>query len=315
MSRTDPTITVEQAREEALALLGGVDEGEGLDVKTAALIALGVHAAVTTLASEAITIWAERALDAGATLEQVHETLLVVSGLGVHTLMEGTSRVTALARARGLGTGTLDGPLDPARLALRNSRQGDHPYWQDFNRETPGFLDDLLRMSPEAYAAFFDYCAVPWRTRALRGQVKELLALACDATPAHRYLPGLRLHARNAIALGAGRRSVLETLDIAAAAPTHRGVAAARNPETQYPNQHRRPSTMSDTVYRVTEIVGSATDTLEEAINGAVRRASENLRNVNWFEVSEIRGHVEDGKVAHFQVTLKVGFAIEDTKS
>jgi flavin-binding protein dodecin len=71
---------------------------------------------------------------------------------------------------------------------------------------------------------------------------------------------------------------------------------------------------MSDTVYRVTEIVGSATDTLEEAINGAVRRASYSLRNVNWFEVSEIRGHVENGEVAHFQVTLKVGFAVDDTK-
>lgn len=71
---------------------------------------------------------------------------------------------------------------------------------------------------------------------------------------------------------------------------------------------------MSDTIYRVTEIVGTAADSLEEAINGAVRRASATLRGVNWFEVDEIRGHVENGEVAHFQVTLKVGFAIEDTK-
>lgn len=71
---------------------------------------------------------------------------------------------------------------------------------------------------------------------------------------------------------------------------------------------------MSDTIYRVTEIVGTAADSLEEAINGAVRRASATLRDVNWFEVDEIRGHVENGEVAHFQVTLKVGFAIEDTK-
>lgn len=71
---------------------------------------------------------------------------------------------------------------------------------------------------------------------------------------------------------------------------------------------------MSDTIYRVTEIVGSAQDSLEEAIHGAVRRASATLRNVEWFEVDEIRGHVENGEVAHFQVTLKVGFAVEDTK-
>lgn len=71
---------------------------------------------------------------------------------------------------------------------------------------------------------------------------------------------------------------------------------------------------MSNTVYRVAEIVGTAAESLEQAINGAVRRASTTLRNVDWFEVDEIRGHVEDGEVAHFQVTLKVGFAIEDTK-
>lgn len=71
---------------------------------------------------------------------------------------------------------------------------------------------------------------------------------------------------------------------------------------------------MSNTVYRVAEIVGTAAESLEQAINGAVRRASTTPRNVDWFEVDEIRGHVEDGEVAHFQVTLKVGFAIEDTK-
>jgi dodecin len=71
---------------------------------------------------------------------------------------------------------------------------------------------------------------------------------------------------------------------------------------------------MSDTIYRVAEIVGSAQDSLEEAIHGAVRRASATLHNVEWFEVDEIRGHVENGEVAHFQVSLKVGFAVEDTR-
>lgn len=72
---------------------------------------------------------------------------------------------------------------------------------------------------------------------------------------------------------------------------------------------------MSDTVYRIAEIVGSARESLESAITGAVDRASTTLHNVEWFEVSEIRGHVEDGQVAHYQVSLKVGFAVEDTKN
>ncbi|WP_020499865.1 dodecin [Sciscionella marina] len=71
---------------------------------------------------------------------------------------------------------------------------------------------------------------------------------------------------------------------------------------------------MADNVYRVTELVGSSQVSLQEAIQGAVRRASSTLREVSWFEVSGIRGHVADGAVAHFQVTVKVGFTIEDTK-
>ena len=71
---------------------------------------------------------------------------------------------------------------------------------------------------------------------------------------------------------------------------------------------------MPDNIYRKTEIVGSSAESVDEAIRGAVRRAAQTLRQVSWFEVSEIRGHVQDGEVAHFQVTLKVGFGLEDTK-
>jgi dodecin len=71
---------------------------------------------------------------------------------------------------------------------------------------------------------------------------------------------------------------------------------------------------MADNVYSKTEIVGSSEKSLDEAIRGAVRRASQTLDEVEWFEVAEIRGHVENGEVAHFQVGLKVGFALADTK-
>jgi hypothetical protein len=67
---------------------------------------------------------------------------------------------------------------------------------------------------------------VPWRTRALRGWVKELMSMATHATPTHRYLPGMRLHLTNAVRLGAGRAGILHALDIAAAAPSHPGVPA-----------------------------------------------------------------------------------------
>jgi dodecin len=63
--------------------------------------------------------------------------------------------------------------------------------------------------------------------------------------------------------------------------------------------------------YRVTEIVGTSTEGIDDAIKGAVSRAAVTLRGLDWFEVTEIRGHIEDGAVAHVQVGLKVGFRLE----
>lgn len=71
---------------------------------------------------------------------------------------------------------------------------------------------------------------------------------------------------------------------------------------------------MSDHVYKVIEIVGSSAESSDAAIRAAIERASETLDEIGWFEVVETRGHVEAGKVRHFQVTLKVGFTLTDTK-
>ncbi|MFC5791827.1 dodecin family protein [Agromyces tardus] len=69
---------------------------------------------------------------------------------------------------------------------------------------------------------------------------------------------------------------------------------------------------MSNHVYRVTEIVGTSPDSIDTAIRNAIARATTTLRNVDWFEMVSVRGEVEDGDIAHFQVTLKVGFRLED---
>lgn len=68
-----------------------------------------------------------------------------------------------------------------------------------------------------------------------------------------------------------------------------------------------------DHTYRVTEIVGSSPESVDQAVRNAISRAHETLRNLDWFEVTEVRGHIEDGQVAHFQVGLKVGFRLEGT--
>jgi flavin-binding protein dodecin len=68
---------------------------------------------------------------------------------------------------------------------------------------------------------------------------------------------------------------------------------------------------MSNHVYKMLELTGSSTTGIEDAVNKAVAKASETIRNLQWFEVVETRGHIQDGKVAHWQVTLKVGFTLE----
>ena len=70
---------------------------------------------------------------------------------------------------------------------------------------------------------------------------------------------------------------------------------------------------MSDHTYRVTEIVGSSPEGVDQAIRNAISRASQTLRLLDWFEVTQIRGHIENSEIKHFQVGLKVGFRLEDT--
>lgn len=68
---------------------------------------------------------------------------------------------------------------------------------------------------------------------------------------------------------------------------------------------------MSDNVYGITEIYGSSTDSIEDAVRNGVSTAAANLKHLDWFEVTEVRGHIENGQVGHFQVGLKLGFRYE----
>ena len=69
---------------------------------------------------------------------------------------------------------------------------------------------------------------------------------------------------------------------------------------------------MSNHVYNVSEIVGSSHDSIEDAVQTAIAEASQTLRNLDWFEVTQVRGQIKDGAVEHFQVGMKVGFRLED---
>jgi flavin-binding protein dodecin len=65
-------------------------------------------------------------------------------------------------------------------------------------------------------------------------------------------------------------------------------------------------------VYKLIELTGSSPNGIEDAVNNAINRASKTVRNMRWFEVTETRGHIENGKIGHWQVTVKVGFTLDD---
>ncbi|MGW9401120.1 dodecin [Streptomyces sp. NPDC055642] len=70
---------------------------------------------------------------------------------------------------------------------------------------------------------------------------------------------------------------------------------------------------MSEHTYRVTEIVGTSPEGVDAAVRNGIGRASQTLRNLDWFEVTQVRGQIEEGRIAHWQVGLKIGFRLEET--
>jgi dodecin len=69
---------------------------------------------------------------------------------------------------------------------------------------------------------------------------------------------------------------------------------------------------MSEHTYRVTEIVGTSPESVDAAVRNGIQRAAQTLRGLDWFEVTQVRGHIVDGEIGHYQVGLKVGFRLED---
>jgi flavin-binding protein dodecin len=69
---------------------------------------------------------------------------------------------------------------------------------------------------------------------------------------------------------------------------------------------------MNNHVYKMLELTGSSTTTIEDAVQNAIGKAAKTVHNMQWFEVTETRGHIKDGKIAYWQVTLKIGFTLDD---
>lgn len=215
------TLSLTELRLKGERAIVDLPDGAPLDSLSGALIRLTTAVSVPSLSSSAIDRAVAAAFAAEASVDQIQEMIALASGLGVHSLIASATIVFEQAAALGLIDG--DAPLDDGRQALWDQHVGDDPFWTEFSKAMPGFLDALLRLSPDIFTGFFEYCAIPWHSGTVSALIKELAAMACDANPAHRFGPGFHVHLANAIKLGAGRLAINEALDIAAATPSHKG--------------------------------------------------------------------------------------------
>lgn len=201
------------------ALLEDVPDGDDLDETQVILLNYALRVCGSALDVEGAAQWQGRALDAGISPAELHEVVTLMSAIGVHTFFEASRSLAAASQPADAWP-----PLDEHRQQLWDRYVGSTKYWTSMEQEIEGFLESLLRMSPEVFEAFIRYVGVPFRSGLVPNLTMELISMAADACPAHQYLPGMRMHLRNAVRGGAGRRAIERTMQIAAHSPAHVGV-------------------------------------------------------------------------------------------
>jgi alkylhydroperoxidase/carboxymuconolactone decarboxylase family protein YurZ len=183
-----------------------------LEPKVREFIFIAADAAATHLYEPGIRQHIRAALDLGATAAEVMEVLELTSTLGIHACNIGVPLLIEVLAEEGKRDGPA--PLSPRQHDLKAEFTANRGYWHEF-------WDGLLELDPELFAAYVRFSSVPWQTGVLEPKVKELVYIAFDAAATHLYEPGLKLHLRNAIRLGATTAEILEVLEIVSVIGIH----------------------------------------------------------------------------------------------
>jgi alkylhydroperoxidase/carboxymuconolactone decarboxylase family protein YurZ len=189
-----------------------------LDPKVKELVCVAVNASATHLFEPGIRAHVRRALELGATTEELLEVLQLTSTLGIHAATVGVPvLLEALSESDSDShppSDTTAAPLDDRRAALRSDFEAKRGYWH-------GFWDGLLELDPDFFQAYVDFSAYPWENGVLEPKVKELIYTAFDASATHMYVPGLRQHIENALGHGATPAEVMEVFELASTIGIH----------------------------------------------------------------------------------------------
>ncbi|KQR81468.1 gamma-carboxymuconolactone decarboxylase [Burkholderia sp. Leaf177] len=183
-----------------------------LGAKVREFIALAADACATQLYAPGVAHHLERALAFGATPEELMEVLELVSTIGIHTSNVGVPVLLEVLEEEGLRNGSP--PLDERRTALKAAFEKNRGYWHPT-------WEGLLELDPDFFEAYVAFSSVPWKTGVLSPKVKEFIYCAFDASSTHLYVPGLKLHMRNALRYGSTAEELMELLEIVSTTGIH----------------------------------------------------------------------------------------------
>jgi alkylhydroperoxidase/carboxymuconolactone decarboxylase family protein YurZ len=189
-----------------------------LEDKVKEFIYIAADAAATHLYVPGIQQHLQKSLEFGATREELMEVLELTSTLGIHACNLGVPLLLEVLEEEGMREGPMT--LDERREKLKANFLQNRGYWHDT-------WEGLLELDPELFEAYLDFSSVPWRTGVLEPKIKELIYCAFDASATHLYLPGLKLHMRNAVRYGATAEEIMEVLEIVSVVGIHGAAVAA----------------------------------------------------------------------------------------
>jgi len=186
-----------------------------LSTKFKCLVELTVSAAATHLHLPQIGPALSQALEAGATPAEVLEVLELSATVGIHAMNIGVPLLVEVLEERGR---TGPSPLNEHQEDLKRTFTETRGYWH-------AFWDEMLELDPQMFEAYVEFSSVPWRTGTLSPAEKELIYISYDVAATHLYVPGTKLHIRNALDHGATVEQVLEVMELASLLGIH-GVTA-----------------------------------------------------------------------------------------
>lgn len=193
-------------------------EPGALAPKIRELMYIAVDAAATHLYTPGIRQHIAAALEHGATLHEIMEVLELTSTLGIHATNIGVPVLIEVLEEEGLRT--RPAALDERQEQLKARFIENRGYWHSF-------WDGLLELDPDLFEAYVEFSSVPWTTGTLEPKIKELVYCAFDVSATHLYVPGLKLHLRNALQHGATVAEIMEVFEIASVIGIHTATTAA----------------------------------------------------------------------------------------